>query len=134
MVEANRTHVPESFEEISIANKTQQYAVSATNPRTPHSDSASTEDLIHGPAMDTGKIPAFQICERLVLPSTGSKHYWSNADLALDALLRLECPNFDHLSPVVALHELERAITFFFSCPDVSPSFPPPPKKRKKNQ
>ena len=68
MVEANRTHVPESSDQTSKANKTQQSAVSATNQRTPHSVSDCTEDLIHGPATDTGNIPAFEICEILVLP------------------------------------------------------------------
>ena len=132
MVEANWTHVPESSEQSSKANKTQQSAVSATNPRTPHSVSDCTEDLIHGPAMDTGNIPAFQTCERLVLPSAGSKRFWSNADQALDAVLRQECPNFDHQSPVVALHELERAICFFFSSPDVSSSSPKKQKEKPK--
>ena len=132
MVEANWTHVPESSEQSSKANKTQQSAVSATNPRTPHSVSDCTEDLIHGPAIDTGNIPAFQTCERLVLPSAGSKRFWSNADQALDAVLRQECPNFDHLSPVVALHELERAICFFFSSPDVSSSSPKKQKEKPK--
>ena len=28
--------------------------------------------------MDTGNIPAFQICERVVLPSADSKRFWSN--------------------------------------------------------
>ena len=133
MVEANRTHVPESSEQSSKANKTQQSAVSATNPGKPHSVSHCTEDLIHGPAMDTGNIPAFQTCERLVLPSAGSKGFWSNADQALDAVLRQGCPNFDYPSPVVALHdrELERAISFS-SLPLMC--LPPPPKNRKKNQ
>ena len=63
MVEANRNHVPESSEQSSKANKTRQPAVSATNLRTPHSVSDCTEDLIHGPAMDTGNIPAFQTCK-----------------------------------------------------------------------
>ena len=99
MVEVNRTKVPESSEQSSKANKTQQSAVSTTNPRTPHSVSDCTEDLIHGPAINTGNIPAFQTCERLVLPSAGSKRFWSNADQALDAVLRQECPNFKKKIP-----------------------------------
>ena len=85
---STETHVAKP---VAISRNAQKSAMSATNLRTPHSVSDCTEDLIFGPANNTN-IPAFQICERLVLPSAGSKRFWSNADQGLDAVLRQECP------------------------------------------
>ena len=107
---------------IKLVRHPSQHPPSATSPLHQHSAGGS-EALQFGPTLgqDEAARSSVRVNEPIRVPSSGCKGYWTNANAALEAVIKLSCLGLCSSPPEQALRQLCAVICNFFSQP-VSPT------------